>query len=144
MNHNQTLTSVALVLVAGCTAATRQPAVEVQGQSEPSVEFAYVSVLRDGQPVGDVAADEFIVEEDGQRRQVIRVGPALIPMQVAILVDDSQVLRTARAHIRMGLNELIDRLRGSDGDPVHRQSVVTDGVGADWVRLEAGDSTDGL
>ena len=110
VNHNQTLTSVALVLVAGCTAATRQPAVEVQGQSEPSVEFAYVSVLRDGQSVGDVAADEFIVEEDGERRQVIRVGPALIPMQVAILVDDSQVLRTAMAHIRMGLNELIDRL----------------------------------
>ena len=110
MKQSQILAGVVLLLVAGCTTMTRQPAAEVQGQSEPSVEFAYVSVLRDNQPVGDLTADEFVVEEDGQRRQVIRVGPALIPMQVAILVDDSQDLRTAMPHIRIGLNELIDRL----------------------------------
>lgn len=111
MRRSQTLASVALLaLAAGCSTASREPAVQAQGQSEPSAEFVFVSVLGGSEPVGGLTADEFIVEEDGQRRQVIRVGPALIPMQVAILVDDSQDLRSAMPHIRTGLNGLIDGL----------------------------------
>ena len=68
MRRSQTLASVALLaLAAGCSTASREPAVQAQGQSEPSAEFVFVSVLGGSEPVGGLTADEFIVEEDGQQ-----------------------------------------------------------------------------
>ena len=70
----------------------------------------FVSVIRGGEPVLDMKADEFIVEEDGQAREVLRIERADVPMQVAILVDDSQGLAQNLSHVRNGLRELIDKL----------------------------------
>ena len=70
----------------------------------------FVSVIRGGEPVLDMTADEFIVEEDGQAREVLRIERADVPMQVAILVDDSQGLAQNLSHVRNGLRELIDKL----------------------------------
>jgi VWFA-related protein len=81
-----------------------------------------VSVLRRGSPVTDLTAEEFVVEEDDQQREVLRVEPATTPMQIAILVDDSYGLTDSLSHVRTGLSELIDAL--PDG---HQMAFITFG-----------------
>ncbi len=82
----------------------------VQVQTPEAEQSAFVSVIRRGEPVLDLTADEFVVEEDGERRDVLRVELADVPMHVAILVDDSRGLVRNPSHIRNGLDELLDAL----------------------------------
>jgi len=71
----------------------------------------YVSVVdRDGTPVPGLTADDFIVREDGNRREVLRVGPATTGMQIALLVDTSQAATRAMKEIRDALGEFVTRL----------------------------------
>ena len=76
----------------------------------------FVSVLDEaGAPVPDLAPDEFVVEEDGVEREVLRAGPARSPMQVAVLVDTSASAAFAIRDIRNGLERLIPVLaEGND------------------------------
>ena len=73
-------------------------------------QSVFVSVIRSGEPVTDLTADEFVIEEDGRRREVLRVEPANVPMQGAILVDDSQGFARNLSHVRNGLTALINGL----------------------------------
>ena len=60
----------------------------------------YVSVLdKAGAPVPDLGPADFIVREDNVAREVLRVAPATDPMQIAILVDNSQA--AAQLHPRL-------------------------------------------
>ena len=42
-----------------------------------------------GAPIPDLGPSDFIVREDNVSREVLRVGPADEPMQIALLVDTS-------------------------------------------------------
>jgi len=71
----------------------------------------YVSVLnKQGAPVKDVGPEDFVVREDGVAREVLRVEPATDPMQVSLLVDNSQAAREAIQHMRDGLGSFVSRL----------------------------------
>ena len=89
-------------------------AAPIQGQDNERSLF--VSVLDErGAPVPDLAADEFVVEEDGVEREVLRAGPARSPMQVAVLVDTSASAEFAVRDIRNGLERLVPALvEGND------------------------------
>ena len=93
----------ALTLVGGF-----EVGVDVYAQELEQARF--VSVIRSGEPVLDLSIDEFIVEEDKQQREVLRVERADVPMQVAILVDDSRGFGQNISHVRNGLGDLIDML----------------------------------
>lgn len=68
----------------------------------------YVSVLdRDGQPVADLPPEAFVVREDGVRREVLRVGRATTPMQIAILVDTSQAAARPMKDMRDALTQFV-------------------------------------
>ena len=74
----------------------------------------FVSVLDErGAPVADLAVDEFVVEEDGVEREVLRAGPARSPLQVAVLVDTSASAGFAIRDIRNGLERLVPVLAES-------------------------------
>ena len=85
-------------------------------QSQDNERALFVSVLdEDGAPVPDLAPDEFVVEEDGVEREVLRAGPARSAMQVAVLVDTSASAAFAIRDIRNGLERLMPVLaEGND------------------------------
>jgi VWFA-related protein len=71
----------------------------------------YVSVVdKDGRPVTGLAPDAFIVREDGVRREVLAARPATAPMQIALLVDDSQAAEDSIQHLRQALDEFVSAL----------------------------------
>ncbi len=106
------LVGVAVVLAVGFGAVGRGPAVQAQATSQ----VVFVSVLEGASPVVGLTAEDFVVEEDGEPREILGAQRSTVPMQLAILVDDSYGLTNSLSHIRSGLNEVIDAL--PDGQQV--------------------------
>lgn len=88
------------LLVSGLFLVTTAP--ESLGQSvERSM---YVSVLDDSsRPVEGLGADAFVVREDGTPREVLRASQATAPIEMAILVDNSQAADPFIADLRRAL-----------------------------------------
>lgn len=73
----------------------------------------YVSAVdKRGAPVTDMTAADFQVKEDGRAREVLDVRPADKPLQIALLVDDSEAATEATSHLREGLAAFLERLHG--------------------------------
>ena len=71
----------------------------------------YVSVLNQaGEPVPDLGPTDFVIREDNIAREVLNVGPADEPMQIAVLVDTSQAARDDIAHMRTALPPFVAAL----------------------------------
>jgi hypothetical protein len=121
----------AAVIAAACFAIARgsvSAPVAAQGRERS----LYVSVFdAAGKPVtglSDPAA--FIVREDGVAREVLRVGPATAPMQIALIVDNTQAAAPAIVDIRQALSGFLDRL-GADHEVAlislaERPTIVVD------------------
>ena len=97
---NPLLTAVLLAVagaqvLAGAQAASAlRPAQDRPEQSRATsarTRTIYVSALdRDGAPVPDLGVKDVAVREDGAAREVLKVERATDPMQIVVLVDDSQ------------------------------------------------------
>jgi hypothetical protein len=99
-------------LVAATLAAAAGAA--LQGQADRRAMF--VSVLDEaGQPVPDLGPSDFIVREDGVAREVLAVSPADTPLQVEILVDNSEEAQESIVDIRRGLTAFVDALLEAGG-----------------------------
>jgi hypothetical protein len=71
----------------------------------------YVSALTEaGTPVANLAPSDLIVREDNVAREVLKVEPAVDPMQIAILVDTSQGARDDISHMRTALPSFVKAL----------------------------------
>jgi hypothetical protein len=76
----------------------------------------YVSVVNDtGEPVPDLGPTDFVIREDNAQREVLRVVPAIEPMQIAVLVDTSQAARDDISHMRTALPPFMATLTGGEG-----------------------------
>ena len=117
MTHARLIVAVSLALVAGMLAPVPRAA------AQPLERHMYVSVLdADGAPIGGLTVDDFTVREDGVLREVLRVGPATDPMQVALLVDNSQASAPYLRDLRDGVSAFVE---GMGGD--HEVAVMTFG-----------------
>jgi von Willebrand factor type A domain len=68
----------------------------------------YVSVLDEaGAPVLELGTSDFVVREDNMAREVLKVEPATDPMQIALLVDNSQAARDYISHYRQALPDFV-------------------------------------
>jgi VWFA-related protein len=86
----------------------RQPAA-----SDVRTRDVYVSVLDSkGAPAAGLTAADFAVREDGVAREVVRAAPATAPMQIVLLVDDSEALTPALQPMREGLTKFVDQMNG--------------------------------
>lgn len=105
------LSLLVLSLAAGAavTAQTRPPA----QASDARTRDIYVSVVDEkGNAVAGLTAADFTVREDGVSREVLRAVPATEPLDVILLVDDSQAASDAIPFLRDGLEQFVDRMAG--------------------------------
>jgi VWFA-related protein len=57
---------------------------------EPQSRRVYVTAVDgNGASVTDLTAADFVVKENGKPREIVKAGPATVPMQIALLVDDN-------------------------------------------------------
>ena len=111
------------VLLAGAVVTTTRPAGVAPRAQELAAGEAqvHVAALRRDRPVMGLGPADFRVEEDGDRREVLRVEPAMVGYDVALLVDDSMVASNNIVHIREALVSFVEALRG------HRVSLIAFG-----------------
>ena len=88
----------------------------------------YVSVVNEaGTPVKDLDAADFIIREDNVAREVLHVEPALDPMQIAILVDNSTAARNNISHIRTALPSFVGALTDGLAGQKNEVSIIAIG-----------------
>jgi hypothetical protein len=106
---NQRLAAVVVLLGVAAIAATAQ--LDAQAQQRA----LYVTALdKAGNPVPELQPSDVIVREDDVTREVLRVAPASEPMQVAILVDNSQAAERYIRDYREALPAFVSALMADE------------------------------
>ncbi len=81
--------------------------------SQATERTIYASVVdRNDAPVSGLGAGDFIVREDDQAREVLRVVPATEPMHIAVLVDTSQAMEEHMLDVRTALRAFFKQMGG--------------------------------
>jgi hypothetical protein len=119
--------AIALLLVAGLwfsRAAT--PAGQRGADRDRSM---YVSVVDpDGAPVPDLGPSDFVIKEDNVTREVLRVVPAVDPMQIALLVDTSAAAVNDISHMRQALPGFVSEMT-KPGPSGQKNQIAVIGLG---------------
>jgi VWFA-related protein len=109
----QSFLALGLASVAFLSADFTTQAPSRSAAGETRTRDVYVSVLDDkGAPVPGLSAADFVVREDGVGREVLKAGPATEPMQIMVLIDDSQAADDAIQRMREGLTAFVEKLKG--------------------------------
>jgi hypothetical protein len=95
-------------------------------EAQPARRTVFASVLdHNGAPVSNVSPDDLVVREDKVVREVLDVWPATEPMDIALLVDDSQASDSFIRDYREALPAFINALAADEGGARHQVAVIT-------------------
>lgn len=104
--------SIVLALALAAAFALGAPA-SIHGQAGARERTLFVSAVdAQGAPVEDLGIGDFIVTEDGRRREVLRVSRAVEPIDIALLVDNSAASERAIVPLREGLADFVAAMAG--------------------------------
>jgi hypothetical protein len=98
------------VAIAAACAALLSTATAGAQRARTEQHVFVTAVNKADAPVVDLAVADLVVREDGLAREIVRVAPAEAEMQVALLLDDSQVATPAAADIRSGASGFVAEL----------------------------------
>jgi len=86
----------------------------------------YASALdQNGAPVADLGPSDFVVREDKVAREILKVAPASDPMQIVLLVDNSQAADPFIPDYREGIPAFISTIAADETGARHEISIVT-------------------
>ena len=86
-------------------------AVTLHGQAGPRERALFVSAVdAKGEPVEGLSVNDFVVTEDGRRREVLRVSRAIEPMDIALLVDNSAAADHIISSLRTALGKFVAKM----------------------------------
>jgi hypothetical protein len=86
----------------------------------------YASALdQSGAPVPNLGPTDFVVREDKVAREILAVAPATDPMQIALLVDNSQAGEQFTRDYREALPSFIRTIAADESGARHQVSVIT-------------------
>ncbi|RPJ62080.1 MAG: VWA domain-containing protein [Acidobacteria bacterium] len=116
--------SLAVGTVAAIAIWLAMPAASAQsgsGQRPARDRDLFVTVTDDkGTPVTDLRPQEFVIREDGMRREVLSAQRATEPVTIALMVDNSQFTEPYLGDIRRALKTFVERMGGK-----HPMAVTT-------------------
>jgi VWFA-related protein len=82
----------------------------VLAQTDELTIYAGV-VDKNGAPVPDLTEKDFIVREDGMAREILRVVSDHDPLQIALLIDNSRIMRSQITELRRAVVAFVDGTR---------------------------------
>jgi hypothetical protein len=86
----------------------------------------YVSALNHGgSPVPNLGPSDFIIREDKVAREILSVTPASDPMQIAVLVDNSQAAEEFLRDYRQAIPAFINAIAADETGARHEISLIT-------------------
>jgi len=91
-------------------------AVGMQAAGQAREGRVYISVTDGDGNVLPITAADVAVTEDGRSREVLRVDKASGPVQIALLVDDSQAATEAINDLRKGLTQFVSKVLAANAD----------------------------
>jgi len=133
------LIGLALAMALALAAPAPDP---LHGQTGNRERTLFVSAVdHTGEPVDGLKATDFIVREDGRRREVLRVSRAIDPIDIAVLIDNSAAAKNAILPMRDGLKAFVSTMAGENQVALiglaDRPTVLVDYT-ADSKRLDEG------
>ena len=123
-------------------AAAWLPAPDLGAQAPSRERTVFVSAIDDkGEPVEGLGPADFVIREDGQRREVLRVSRAIEPIDIALLIDTSASAANAISPIRDAVRGFVAKMAPQNQIAIiglaDRPTVLVDYT-SDAKRLEDG------
>ena len=108
------------ILVTAIVGVTFTADSRLDAQTTSRERTLFVSAVdRKGEPVEGLGPDAFVVREEGRRREVLRVSRATEPIDLALLVDNSQAVTDDITYIREALSKFVAAM-----GPDHRIALI--------------------
>jgi VWFA-related protein len=120
-----------LLAVLLAVASIAHPRLFAAGQGDAHEQTMYVSAVDNkGEPVEGLGPDAFVVQEDGRRREILRVSKATDPIDLALLVDNSAAAERPMLDIRTALTNFVAKMAPRNQIAViglaDRPTIITD------------------
>ena len=97
-------------------------------RAQAQQRVVYASALdQKGTPVSGLAAPDFVVREDKVQREVLNVAPSSDPMQIALLIDNSQAAEPFLRDLREATSTFIGTIGADPSGAKHQVAVITVG-----------------
>ncbi|MBF8300861.1 MAG: hypothetical protein HW394_1231 [Acidobacteria bacterium] len=105
------LALISALAAAFAVAVGPAPGIHAQAGARERTLFVSASDSR-GEPVEGLGVTDFVITEDGRRREVLRVSRAIEPMDIALLADNSAAASHAIPSLREGLRAFVAAMAG--------------------------------